>query len=97
MTLEDQHPRSEGVQYATGEEQRAVTNSSRKNEVTGPKQKQHSVVDVSSGERKVQYYKNIVCEPGMFRSMNKGKLDVKRTWKNLPGDGKIERQQLKDQ
>ena len=65
--------------------------------MTGPKQKQHSVVDVSSGERKVQYYKNIVCEPGMFRSMNKGKLDVKRTWKNLPGDGKIERQQLKDQ
>ena len=97
MTPEDQHPKSEGVQYATGEEQRAVTNSSRKNEVTGPKQKQHSVVDVSGGERKVQCYKNIVCEPGMFRSMNKGKLDVKRRWKNLPGDGKIEHQQLKDQ
>ena len=34
------HPsRSGGVQYATGEELRAVTNSSRKNAVTGPKQK----------------------------------------------------------
>ena len=30
-------PRSEGVQYATGEEQRAITNSSRKNETTVPK------------------------------------------------------------
>ena len=27
-TLEDETPRSESVQYATGEEQRAVTNSS---------------------------------------------------------------------
>ena len=30
-------PRSEGVQYATGKERRAVTNSSRKNEAAGPK------------------------------------------------------------
>ena len=43
MTVEVQPPRSEGVQYATGEEQRAITNSSRKNEAAGPKQKQHSV------------------------------------------------------
>ena len=35
--LEDELPRSEGVQYATGEEQRAVTNSSSKNEAAGPK------------------------------------------------------------
>ena len=45
--------RSEGIQYATGEEWRAITNSSRKNEAAGPKQKQHSVVDVSGGESKV--------------------------------------------
>ena len=32
MTPEDEPPRSEGVQYATGEEQRAITNSSRMNE-----------------------------------------------------------------
>ena len=39
MTLEDEFLGSEGVQYATGEEQRAATNSSRKNEVPGPKRK----------------------------------------------------------
>ena len=32
MKLEDAPPRSESVQYAPGEEQRAITNSSRKNE-----------------------------------------------------------------
>ena len=40
VTLEDEPLRSEGVQYATGEERRAITNSSRKNEAAGPKQKQ---------------------------------------------------------
>ena len=45
MTLEDEFPRSVGVQYATGEEQR---NSSRKNEEAGPKQKQCLAVDVSA-------------------------------------------------
>ena len=39
-------PRSEGVQYATGEKQRGITNTSRKSEAAGPKQKQHSIVDV---------------------------------------------------
>ena len=38
MTPEDESPRSEGVQYATGEEQRATTNSFRKTEVAGSKQ-----------------------------------------------------------
>ena len=39
MTLEDEPPRSEGIQCAAGEEQRAITNSAKKNEVAGPKQK----------------------------------------------------------
>ena len=39
MTLEDEPPRLEGIQYATGEEQRATANSSRKNEAAGPKWK----------------------------------------------------------
>ena len=52
MTSEDEPPRSEGVQYAPGEEWRAVTNSSRKNEVAGPKQKQCSIVYVSGSESK---------------------------------------------
>ena len=53
VTMEDELPRSDGVQYATGEEQRATTNSSRRNGVIGPKQKQRSVVDMPSGESKV--------------------------------------------
>ena len=32
MTLEDEPSRSEGIQYATGEEWRAITYSSRRNE-----------------------------------------------------------------
>ena len=39
MKLEDEPSRLEGVQYATGEEQRATANSSRKNEAAGPKWK----------------------------------------------------------
>ena len=61
MKQEDEPPRSEAIQYATGEEQRAITNSSRKNEETGPKQKQHSAVDISGGESKVQCYKEQYC------------------------------------
>ena len=39
-TLEDEpQSQKESVQYATGEEQRTITNSSRKNKEAGPKQK----------------------------------------------------------
>ena len=55
MTLEDEVPRFEGVQYATGEKWRAITNSSSKNEVAGPKLKRCSAVDVSGGEREVDH------------------------------------------
>ena len=44
MTLKDELPRSIGAQYATGEEWR---NSSRKNEETETKQKQHPGVDLN--------------------------------------------------
>ena len=77
MTLEDEPPRSEGAQYATGEEKGAVTNSSRKNEVAGPKQRWYSTVNVSGGECEVwlfteQYY------TGTWNvgSRNQCKLDV---------------------
>ena len=53
IALEDEAPRLEGVQYATGEEQRGITNCSRKNEVAGSKWERHSVVDVSGGKNKV--------------------------------------------
>ena len=54
VTVEDEPPRSEGVQYTTGEERRTITNSSRKNEEAGPKEKLHSAVHVCGGESKVQ-------------------------------------------
>ena len=49
-TLKDELPRSVGAQYATGEEWR---NNSRKNEEMEPKEKQHSVVDVTGDGSKV--------------------------------------------
>ena len=50
MTPEDEPPRSQRIQYAAGAEWRATADSSRKNEVAGPKRKRHSVVDVPGGE-----------------------------------------------
>ena len=38
-----------------------ITNTSNNNEVAGLKQKQHSAVDVSDGESKVQCYKEVHC------------------------------------
>ena len=74
VKLEDEPPRSVGVQYATGEEQ---INSSKKNEEAEPKQKQPLVVDVSGGESKVQCFKEQYCV-GIWnaRSLNQGKLKV---------------------
>ena len=63
-----------------GEEQRAIINSSRKNEVAGPKWKQHSAANVSGGESKVQCCKEQYCIGTILhrnvRSMNQGKLEV---------------------
>ena len=39
ITLEDEPNRSEGVQYAAGKEEMAITNSSKKKEAAGPKMK----------------------------------------------------------
>ena len=53
LTLEYEPLRLEGVQYATGGEQRSIMNSSRKNETAEPKWKRCSVVDESGCENKV--------------------------------------------
>ena len=54
ITPEVEVPRSISVKSVTGEEWRVITsNCSRKNEVAGPKEKWHSVADVSGGECKV--------------------------------------------
>ena len=50
MTLKDELHKLVGTQYATGEEWR---NNSRKNEQMEPKQKQHSVMDVTGDGSKV--------------------------------------------
>ena len=50
MTLKDELPRLVGAQYATRQEWR---NNSRKNEDMEPKQKQHSVVDVTGNGSKI--------------------------------------------
>ena len=55
MILKDELPRLVGAQYATGEEWR---NNSRKNEEMEPKQKQHSVVDVTGRGSKVDAVKS---------------------------------------
>ena len=58
MTLKDELPRSEGAQYATGEEWR---NNSRKNEETELKQKQHPVVDMTGDGSKSNVVKNNIA------------------------------------
>ena len=60
MTPEDEHLRSEGVQYATGDEQMASTSSTRMNEATGPKPKGRSVVEVTGGEKTVRCCKTFI-------------------------------------
>ena len=76
MKLEDESAVRD-VQYAPGEERRAITKSSRKNEVAEPKRKWCSVVDVSGGDCKVQCCKEQYCI-GIWniRSMIQSKLDM---------------------
>ena len=73
-TLKEELPRLVGAQYATGDQWR---NNSRKNEEMEPKQKQHTVVDVTGDGSKVQCYKEQYCiGTWNVRSMNQGKLEV---------------------
>ena len=67
MTPEDEPHRSESVHHATGEDQRAIINSSRKNEAAESKWKWYSIVDVAGGESKADAVKNnIAQEPWML-------------------------------
>ena len=50
MILKDEPPRLVGAQYATGDQGRI---NSRKNEEMQPKQKQHSVMDVTGDGSKI--------------------------------------------
>ena len=73
-TVKDELPTLVGARYATGDQWR---NNSRKNEETEPKQKQHSVVDVTGHGSKVQCCKEQYCiGTWNVRSTNQGKLEV---------------------
>ena len=73
-TLEDELPRSVGVQYATGDQ---WINNSRENEGMEPKQKQYLVVDGTHDRGKVQCCKEQYCIGAWnIRSINQGKLEV---------------------
>ena len=61
ITPDDKPPRSECVQYSTGEEWKAITNSSRKKEAAEQKQKPCSVVDVSAMKVKPDAVKNSIA------------------------------------
>ena len=72
--LKEEHPRSLGTQYATGDLWR---NNSRKNEGIKPKQKQYQVVDVTGDRSKIRCCKEQYCiGTWKVRSMNQGKLEV---------------------
>ena len=60
-TPEEESSRLEGVQYATGEERRALANSSSKNAAAGPKRQQGSGVGVSGGRSKVRCCEEQCC------------------------------------
>ena len=73
-TLKEELPRSVGSQCGTGDWWR---NSSRKNEETEPKQKQHPVVGVTGDGSKVRCCKEQYCiGTRNVRFMNQGKLEV---------------------
>ena len=68
MTPKHESPRSEDVQYATGEERRRITFIPRMNE---------SVVDVSGDKSKIRCCKEQYCiGTWNVRSINQGKLDA---------------------
>ena len=65
------------MQYATGEDQRAIMNRCRKDYVGWTKQGWHLAVDVSGDQRKVWCYKEQYCiGTWNVRPTNQGKLDV---------------------
>ena len=77
VILKVKPPRSEGVQYAPGEEWRRTTNIPRKNEVAGPKQKWCLVVDMSGDKIKIPCCKQQYCVGTWnVRSTNQGKLEL---------------------
>ena len=57
----DKPPMLEGIQYATGEEQRAIINNSSKNESAGSQWEQYSVVGMLMLQVKPDAVKNNIA------------------------------------
>ena len=83
-TLKDELLRSVGAQYATG--YHWISNS-RKNKEMEPKQKQHTVVDVTSDRSKVQCCKEQYC----IGTWNVKVQESSQVGSDQTGDGKSER------
>ena len=61
LVLKNVSPRLEDVQYVTGGEQGRTTNSPKKKETAGPKQKRCSDMEASGDEGKIQCCKEQYC------------------------------------
>ena len=72
-TLKDELPRLVGAQHATGDQ---LSHSSRKNEQTEPKHKQHQVVDMTGEGNIVRCCKEQYCIGTWNVRSNQGKLEV---------------------
>ena len=72
--LKEELPKLVGAQHVTGDQWR---NNSRKNEEMKPKQKKHSVLNVTGDGSKVQCCKGQYCiGTWNVRSMNESKLEM---------------------
>ena len=83
--LNEELPKSVGVQYTTGDEWR---NNSRKKEGMEPKQKQYPAVDVTGDRSKVQCYKehrNLECQVHELRQIGSIKQEMARVNINILG------------
>ena len=89
-TLKDELPKSVSTHYATGDQWR---NNSRKNEKMKPKQKQHTVVPVTSDGSKVRCCKKQHCiGTWNLRSMKSRQIGSGQT-----GNGKTEHRHFRNQ
>ena len=89
-TLKDELHRSVGAQYATGDQGR---NNSRKNEEMKPKQKQHTVMAVTSDVSKVWCYKKQHC----IGAWNVRSLKSRQFGSGQTGNGKSEHHHFRNQ
>ena len=84
--LNEELPRSVGVQYATGDQWK---NNSRENEGMESKQKQYPVVDVTGDRSKNRCYRNLECQVHESRQIGSGQKDMARVNVDILGISKL--------